>query len=158
MRSRWRPREIGVRDDLACDLPTVPAFWEALAASCVTHEDRPLPILRVRQLFAQAFASEEVPVRVAQAVFQKRADITATAQAALSNVLPSMPEPETLTVVVAHHEKLPIAAVVETSPVTRLRASATVSAAIAVVQIPEPTGTPVLLDEQADMPVSAEHV
>lgn len=62
------PREIGVRDDLACDLPISPAFWLALAASCITYENRPLPILRVRQLFTQAFATKDAPVRASRAV------------------------------------------------------------------------------------------
>lgn len=48
------PREIGVRDDMACDLLAEPAFWGALAASCITYENRPTPVLRVRNLFTQA--------------------------------------------------------------------------------------------------------
>lgn len=147
------PREIGVSDDSACDLPTVPAFWQALAASCVTHENRPLPILRVRQLFTQAFTSGEAPVRVAYAEFKESTNITTSAQATLSNEPLSKPGPEALTVVVAHQEKLPVAAVVDISPVTRVRASAAIPATTAVAQIPEPAITPVPLDEQADMPV-----
>jgi chemotaxis signal transduction protein len=57
------PREIGVRDDLACDLPAQPAFWGALAASCITYEDRPTPILRVRDIFTRALAAPDAPLR-----------------------------------------------------------------------------------------------
>lgn len=55
------PREIEVRDDLACDLPATPAFWGALAAACITYEDRPTPILRVRNIFTQALAAPDAP-------------------------------------------------------------------------------------------------
>lgn len=48
-----RPREIGVRDDLACELPAQPGFWKGLAASCIRYENRPTPILRVRDIFTQ---------------------------------------------------------------------------------------------------------
>ena len=59
------PREISVRDDLACDLPDTPAFWGALAASCITYENRPTPILRVRNVFTQALAAPDTPYRAA---------------------------------------------------------------------------------------------
>ena len=61
------PREIGVRDDLACDLPAEPAFWGALAASCITCEDRPTPILRVRNIFTRALAAPDAPLRATPA-------------------------------------------------------------------------------------------
>lgn len=48
-----RPREIGIRDDLACELPAQPVFWKALAASCIDYENCPTPILRVRNIFTQ---------------------------------------------------------------------------------------------------------
>ena len=48
------PREIGVRDDLACELPAQPAFWKVLAASCIHYESYPTPILRVGNIFTQA--------------------------------------------------------------------------------------------------------
>jgi len=51
------PREIEVRDDMACDLPAEPAFWGAIAASCIDYENHPAPILRVRNIFTQALAT-----------------------------------------------------------------------------------------------------
>lgn len=51
------PREIEVRNDLVCDLPITPAFWGILAASCITYENQPVPILRVRNIFTQRYAT-----------------------------------------------------------------------------------------------------
>ena len=50
------PRELSVRDELVSELPTEPKFWRDIAASCITHENQPVPILRVRSIFTQAFA------------------------------------------------------------------------------------------------------
>lgn len=50
------PREIEVRDEMACALPTTPVFWSAIAASCIDHENRPTPILRSRNIFTRALA------------------------------------------------------------------------------------------------------
>jgi chemotaxis signal transduction protein len=61
------PREIGVRDELACDLPAEPAFWGALAASCITYEGRPTPILRVRNIFTLALVAPDAPLRATPA-------------------------------------------------------------------------------------------
>ena len=51
------PREIEVSNDLACDLPLTPAFWGVLAASCIIYENQPVPILRVRNIFTQSYAT-----------------------------------------------------------------------------------------------------
>lgn len=51
------PREIEVSNDLACDLPITPAFWSVFAASCITYENQPVPILRVRNIFTQRYAT-----------------------------------------------------------------------------------------------------
>lgn len=59
------PRELGVRDDLACELPAEPAFWSEVASSCITYENRPTPILRVRSIFTRAFAMPDAPTRKA---------------------------------------------------------------------------------------------
>lgn len=54
------PREINVSDDLACDLPAEPAFWGALAVSCIHYEHRPTPILRVGSIFTQVLEKASV--------------------------------------------------------------------------------------------------
>lgn len=51
------PREIEVSNDMACDLPITPSFWGVFAASCITYENQPVPILRVRNIFTQSYAA-----------------------------------------------------------------------------------------------------
>lgn len=54
------PREIEVHDDMACEIPADPAFWSAIAASCINYENRLAPILRVSKIFTQTLTSSSL--------------------------------------------------------------------------------------------------
>lgn len=52
------PKKIQVADDHACDLPEVPATWQAVAASCVCYDGQPVPILDLPRIFSGAILAE----------------------------------------------------------------------------------------------------
>jgi chemotaxis signal transduction protein len=90
------PREIGVNDELACGLPAEPAFWRALAASCITHEDRPTPILRVRNLFTRSLAQSDACAPAPRLVAMPAAKLEGSTDPlrVLDDALPPCLEPE----------------------------------------------------------------
>lgn len=134
------PREIGVRDDMACDLPTAPTFWGALAASCITHENRPVPILRVRHLFTQALAVADAPVRATRAPEMETAVVAVTTAAPL--IAPIEPagtrEAHTLTLVATRPDEIQHEAIVAAAPTApaSLREDAPAVAAFAEISRP----------------------
>lgn len=56
---RSEPREIPVRDDMACPLPPESEAWSEIALSCFSYEEQPVPILNVAALFPDARAAME---------------------------------------------------------------------------------------------------
>jgi chemotaxis signal transduction protein len=48
------PRRLRVSDEQACDLPTQPTGWKALAFSCFSEGDKALPILNLQHIFSGA--------------------------------------------------------------------------------------------------------
>ena len=56
---RAEPKEIPVRDDMACPLPSEPEAWREIALSCFSHEEQPVPILNIAALFPETRAATE---------------------------------------------------------------------------------------------------
>lgn len=56
---RSEPKEIPVRDDMACGLPPEPTAWSEVALSCFSYEEQPVPILNVAALFPETRAAAE---------------------------------------------------------------------------------------------------
>lgn len=51
------PVRIMVSDDDACALPATPTRWRAIAMSCVSYGERPVPILDLRLMFSDALSA-----------------------------------------------------------------------------------------------------
>lgn len=51
------PVRITVSDEEACELPPAPTRWRAIAMSCVSHGNEPVPILDLRLMFSHALAA-----------------------------------------------------------------------------------------------------
>jgi chemotaxis signal transduction protein len=48
------PRRLRVSDDQACELPTQPSGWKAIAFSCFSEGDNAVPILNLQRIFSKA--------------------------------------------------------------------------------------------------------